>query len=90
MNTVGVESFANLRSLEPDEAVVKGTIAILGVLHYAWFIQVKEVEDGIEAVNDPYGRLDEIVQQNGDGNLATVRIPGFPGEYVLSIYPFAK
>jgi hypothetical protein len=87
---VGIEFFENLHSLEPEEAAIKGTIEILGASHHAWFIQVEETEDGIEAVNDPYGRLDEVVEQNGDGDLETVRVPGFSGTYVLSIYPFAR
>jgi hypothetical protein len=90
MNIVGIESFANLCSLEPDEAAVKGTLTILGVSHHAWFIRVKEVGDGIEAVHDPYGRFDEVVAQSGEGNLETVCLPGFPGEYALAIYPFAR
>ena len=58
--------------------------------HHAWFIRVEETEDGIAAVRDPHGRLDEVVQQNGEGILETVCVPGFPGQYVLSIDPFAR
>jgi hypothetical protein len=87
---IGIEAFANLHPLEPDEAALKGTIEILGASHHAWFIQVEETNDGIEAVNDPHGRLDDVIEQNGDGNLETVSVPGFAGKYVLSIYPFAR
>jgi hypothetical protein len=90
MKEVGVEYFVNLHSLEPDEAALKGTIEILGASHHAWFIQVAETEDGIQAIRDPYKRLHKIVQQNGNTDLETVHVSGFPGQYVLSIYPFAR
>ena len=86
---ISVDHFERLHSLEPEEACLMGTLTILGVPHHLYFIQVIEDEDEIqEAVNDPYGRLKDVYRQN-DGRLLTVQVPGFPGRYVCSIFPYA-
>ncbi len=81
-----------LNDLGPEEACLKAVIEVLGVPHHAYLIAVHEVagEDGASeqvAVRDPHDRLGDVQRLN-DGRLATVRVPGFPGDYVLVIFPF--
>jgi len=39
-------------------------------------------------VNDPYRRYDDL-QRCYDGKYRTVRIPGYEGEWVAHVVPFA-
>ena len=78
---------ASIRKIEGEEALL-GSIHILGILHHAWFVRVEDVDDDQVAVDDPHGRLEEFHQLDADaGRLQTVEVPGFPGQYVLVIYP---
>jgi hypothetical protein len=71
-----------------DEAALLGHVFIHGVMHHAWFVQVEERDGDQVAVNDPCNRLEEFQQLDADaGRFQTVEVPGFPGEYVLVIYP---
>ena len=83
----------NLIDLGPEEACLKAVTEILDVSHYVYFIEVKDVEvaeEGSEqvAVHDPYDRLGDVQRLN-EGRLLTVKVPGYHGEYVLVIFPFA-
>ena len=70
------------------EAALLGTAYILGVLHHAWFVRVVERDGNQVAVDNPYDRLAEFHQLDADaGRMQTVQVPGYPGEYVLVIYP---
>ena len=70
------------------EAALLGTAYILGVLHHAWFVRVVERDGDQVAVDDPYDRLAEFHQLDADaGRMQTVQVPGYPGDYVLVIYP---
>jgi hypothetical protein len=71
-----------------DEAALLGRVYILGVLHHAWFVQVQYRCGEQVAVNDPYDRLNDFYRLDTEiGAFQTVAVPGFPGEYVLVIYP---
>jgi hypothetical protein len=77
----------SLRPIE-EEAALLATVYILGVLHHAWFVQVVDEDGDQVAVNDPCGRLAEFQQLDADrGRMQTIQIPGYPGDYVLVIYP---
>jgi hypothetical protein len=77
----------NVRPIE-DEAALLATVYILGVLHHAWFVEVVDEDGDQVAVNDPHGRLDEFQQLDADrGRMQTVQVPGYPGAYVVVIYP---
>ena len=77
----------NLRAIE-GEASILGTVYVFGVLHHAWFVRVEEQDGDQVAVDDPHGRLEEFQQLDVDrGAMQTVDVPGYPGEYVLVIYP---
>jgi hypothetical protein len=83
----------NLIDLGPEEACLKAVTEILDVSHHVYFIEVKDVEvaeEGSEqvAVHDPYDRLGDVQRLN-DGRLLTVKVPGYDGDYVLVIFPFA-
>ena len=71
-----------------EEAALLGHVFIHGIMHHAWFVQVEERDGDQVAVHDPYNRLEEFRQLDADaGRFQTVEVPGFPGEYVLVIYP---
>ena len=77
----------SLRAIE-GEASLLGTVYVFGVLHHAWFVRVEEQDGDQVAVDDPHGRLEEFQQLDADrGAMQTVDVPGYPGEYVLVIYP---
>jgi hypothetical protein len=77
----------SLRAIE-GEASLLGTVYLFGVLHHAWFVRVEEQDGDQVAVDDPHGRLEEFQQLDADGGaMQTVAVPGYPGEYVLVIYP---
>jgi hypothetical protein len=77
----------SVRPIE-DEAALLATVYIFGVLHHAWFVEVLEDDGDQVAVDDPHGRLDEFHALDADaGRMQTVQVPGYPGEYVLVIYP---
>jgi hypothetical protein len=76
-----------LRAVE-GEAALLGTVYILGVLHHAWFVRVEDQDGDQVAVDDPHGRLEEFQQLDADrGAMQTVTVPGYPGRYVVVIYP---
>jgi hypothetical protein len=76
-----------LRAIE-GEASMLGTVYILGVLHHAWFVRVEEQDGDQVAVDDPHGRLEDFQQLDADrGSMQTVNVPGYPGEYIVVIYP---
>jgi hypothetical protein len=74
-----------------DEGALLGRVYILGVLHHAWFVQVQYRRGEQVAVKDPYHRLNDYYRLDAEiGAFQTVEVPGFPGEYVLVIYPGSK
>lgn len=88
-----------IHSIQPspnEGEVLAGVCSILGVEHHAKFVRVHEVheederESGTfqEPISDVYGLYDEIRRINDGGRFATVKLPGFEGEYVMVIYPF--
>jgi hypothetical protein len=80
-------SIEGIRQID-DEAALLGRVYILGILHHAWFVQVEDRGGEQVAVNDPYGRLEDFYRLDLEvGAFQTVEVPGFPGEYVLVIYP---
>ena len=77
----------SLRAIE-GEASILGTVYVFGVLHHAWFVRVEEQDGEQVAVDDPHSRLEEFQQLDADrGAMQTVAVPGYPGEYVVVIYP---
>jgi hypothetical protein len=77
----------SLRAIE-GEASLLGTVYVFGVLHHAWFVRVEEQDGDQVAVDDPHGRFEEFQQLDADrGAMQTVDVPGYPGQYVLVIYP---
>ena len=71
-----------------DEAALLGRVYILGVLHHAWFVQVEYGCGEQVAVNDPHDSLNDFYRLDTEiGAFQTVEVPGFPGDYVLVIYP---
>jgi hypothetical protein len=87
-------SLAEPAALRPQEACFKAVTEVLGIPQHVYFIQVKTVWDEQDnpeqvAVHDPYDRL-EYVRQLNDGNLMTVKVPGYEGDYLTVIFPFAR
>lgn len=82
----------NLTDLRPEEVCLKAVTDILNVPHHVYFIAVREVEEGgltlQLAVCDPYDRLNDVRRLN-EGTLMTVRLPGYEGDYVMVLFPFA-
>jgi hypothetical protein len=76
----------NLQQLE-DEAVLQGVIYIVGSMYHIQFIQVHQVDGVQEPVNDPYRRYYDGVGRFQDEAMETVKLEGFPGDYVVFIYP---
>ena len=63
-------------------------VAVLGVLHHAWLVQVTEAAAEQVAVDDTHHRLDDLHYLVGDaGPFETIEVPGFPGRYALVIAP---
>ena|SRR5450755_1615692 len=76
-----------LRAIQGEGSLL-GTVYAFGVLHHAWFVLVEEQDGDQVAVDDPHGRLEEFQQLDADrGAMQTVDVPGYPGQYVLVIYP---
>jgi hypothetical protein len=76
-----------LRAIQ-GEASLLGAVYAFGILHHAWFVRVEEQDGDQVAVDDPHGRLEEFQQLDADrGAMQTVAVPGYPGQYVLIIYP---
>jgi hypothetical protein len=77
----------SVRQLEEEDGLL-GTVYIFGVMHHAWFVRVDDTDDDQVATDDPHDRLSEFRQLDADGGrFQTVEVPGFPGQYVLVIYP---
>jgi hypothetical protein len=80
-------TIGGIRQIEDEDALL-GVVYIFGVMHHAWFVRVEDTDDDQVATNDPCDRLAEFHQLDADaGRLRTVTVPGFPGDYVLVIYP---
>lgn len=81
---------------EEDETIL-GTVYIFGVPHHCMFVRVRE-DVSTEPVTkgdviqtgyaDPYGRYDDVTRMCENGPAQTIKLPGFPGEWVCSIDPF--
>ena len=78
----------DLKTLEPEEAGLLGTIWIYGVPHHIHFIEVRVVDDMQEPVKDPYGRYEDM-QRAYDGYYTPVKVPGYTGDYVVMVLPYA-
>lgn len=75
---------------DPTEpGYLNGACQIAGADFHAKFIRVHDVDGVQEAVNDPHGFFEDVWKLNCDA-LQTVNVPGFDGDWVLVIYPFAK
>jgi hypothetical protein len=73
------------------EANLLGHVHVLGVLHHAWFVQVRDAAGEQIAVHDPHERLDDLHYVAGDGGpFQTVQLPDFTGEYVLVLAPSVR
>lgn len=83
---VGGYRIDNLRKLE-DENVLFGRCYLGGLYHHITLIEVHHPDGVQEPVNDPEERYIKTVGQFNDEAMATVKVPGFEGEYVLFIYP---
>jgi hypothetical protein len=78
-----------LRRLEGED-VLLGTVALFGCLHHFQAVRVTRDAQGCQvALRDPHHRFADVALVNGDGALETVELPGFEGEWILCIYPFA-
>jgi hypothetical protein len=80
-------TIGNIRKLDGEETLL-GTINILGVEHHIEFIRVEEQGGLQESVNDPHDRFADM-QSAYEGYYQTVHVPGFEGEYVVSVLPYA-
>lgn len=78
-----------LRWLNEEDCLL-GTVFIFGVPHHVTFVRVHfNVDDVLEATNDPHKRLDDILSDSDyDGTPQTVELPGFEGEWVIGVDPF--
>lgn len=69
----------------PDQEVLIGVCNIMGISHHARFIRMKDDSLGVQhPVNDPDNlclELRGLLEQR----LRTVQLPGFEGDYVVSI-----
>jgi hypothetical protein len=73
------------------EANLLGHVHVLGALHHAWLVQVRDNGGEQVAVHDPHNRLDDLHYLAGDGGpFQTVRLSDFPGEYVLILAPSVR
>ncbi len=84
----------NLRPLD-GEAVLYGTTTVCGVSCHIFLIRVDDVEEEgatlQRAVCDPYGRFDDLLQLDENVTaFATVRVHGFPGDYVFFLHPHER
>jgi hypothetical protein len=83
-----------LTDLRPEEACLRAVTEVLGVPHHVFLIAVQDVAcgDGATeqvALHDPHDCRGDVLRLNEE-RLATVRVPGYPDEYVLVIFPFAE
>jgi hypothetical protein len=80
----------NVRKLGGEEGL-KGILELCGVPHHAHFIRVREDEQTQlqEPVEDPCDRFGDL-QRAHEGQYRTVQVPGFDGEYVVHVVPFAE
>ena len=86
---VGSFRVEELRRLEGED-VLLGTVALFRTLHHFQAVKVARDAKGCQVgTRDPHHRFSDVAQVNGDGALETVELPGFDGEWVLCIYPFA-
>jgi len=71
-----------------NEDMLLGTMTIFSVPHHVEFYRVHDV-DGIQTpTNDPFDRYENL-QRCYEGRYRTVRIPGYEGEWVAHVMPFA-
>jgi hypothetical protein len=79
---------SNLSYLD-DEDVMLGTVHIFRTAHHVQLVKVRRGEDGmLEGTCDPENRLEEVYAAGGyDGSPQTVDLPGFDGEWVVTVTP---
>ena len=77
-----------------------GFVRIAGAHFHVELISVEQVEPedednetfaGYRPTLDPYKRLETLLDaMEADDSFQTIELPGFPGEWVLHIYPFGN
>jgi hypothetical protein len=86
---IGQLVLKNVTDLRPEAAYPKAVTEVFGVYHHVYFIKVTN-EDGMqEAVNDSHGYYQDMQCLNA-GTLCTVEVPGYPGRYVMVLFPLAE
>lgn len=83
---VGGYRLEDLERVE-DEAVLFGTCYLGGIYYHVTLIEVTAVDGEQRPVNDPQEWYYDLVGKFNNEAMATVKVPGFPGDYVLCIYP---
>ena len=83
----GAFMIRNVHTCRPDNSILLGEACIFGAEHMATFLLVQDMPAmGQEAVLQVgVGSAARLV--HGATPLQTVEVPGFPGEYLLSICP---
>src|SRR5260370_36139334 len=79
----------NLTDLRPEGAYLKAVAEVLGVSHHVWFVEVTD-EDGMQQPVYDSHTIYEDMQCLNAGRLCTVQVPGYPGRYVMVLFPFAE
>lgn len=81
----------NLSWMDKDEEdVLLGKVLIFKVPHHVTFIRVVYDEKlmMLRATRDPYDRLEDIYARITEGVPQTVNVPGFEGDWVVSVEPY--
>jgi hypothetical protein len=78
----------DLRRLD-GEATLLGKVELFGVTHHVLFVEVAVVDGHLQGpVNDPHNRYEDLQTLVGGGFLSAVSVPGWPGSYVASVFPY--
>jgi hypothetical protein len=73
-----------------EDGVLEGHIYLDGIYHHVILIEVHDVGGEQQPVNDPNDWYYNFVGRFNEEAMKTVKVAGFPGDYVLCIYPGAR
>jgi hypothetical protein len=74
---------------EVEEEVLWGTVTVFGTHHHVCAIAVTRNAQGAQvAVKDPFGRLADLYGlAEPAGPFAETTLPGYPGRWVVAMFP---